>query len=336
MLEEIAKTRGRSFDDLLDELHPPDSDVLVQRAWLTRLLVHGHRIAPETFRRIAAHPIRGRFAATLVWGTFTGKRDLAQTFAVARDGSLRTSDGQPFELGDARVGLVHPIELSRDLLETWRETIARRDLEQAIPQLDRPTFRMSAADASTESLDWFAKRRAGFTLIDTTLRERDWYVHEQYDAGGTESFAKLFERDNVIAVASFGSNMGAIATVTVQKDRFQRRRFDSLDPVTQSELLYDLELAHGYREGRPAARPAPVPAPTSSSASPIVERAKSGRSRCVVCTQPIAKGDPRVGVERQIQTDAFTGRGTVWAHPACKAGMPELAGVDVDALIAAL
>jgi hypothetical protein len=128
--------------------------------------------------------------------------------------------------------------------------------------------------------------------------------------------------------------MGAIATVRVfGKDRWDTRRFSNIDAVTVSELLYDLELAHGYRESRGGAPARSAPAPRGGT-EPIVERAKTGRAKCVVCEKAIAKGDPRVGVERQIQTETFTGRGTVWAHPACRDGMPELAGVDV--LVAAL
>jgi uncharacterized protein (TIGR02996 family) len=64
LLEELAKARGCSFDELLDEIAPPDNDLIGQRAWLSRLIVHGHRIAPAAFRRIAKHPIRGPLAAT--------------------------------------------------------------------------------------------------------------------------------------------------------------------------------------------------------------------------------------------------------------------------------
>jgi hypothetical protein len=70
-----------------------------------------------------------------------------------------------------------------------------------------------------------------------------------------------------------------------------------------------------------------------AATAPVVERAKSGRSRCVVCTTPIAKDSLRIGIERVVETPTFRGRATVWLHPACRDGAPELEGVDLEAAL---
>lgn len=68
---------------------------------------------------------------------------------------------------------------------------------------------------------------------------------------------------------------------------------------------------------------------------PFAELAKSGRARCIVCSEAIAKGTTRIGVERQIETPQFSGRATAWLHAACRAGCPELTTVaDVEAALA--
>jgi uncharacterized protein (TIGR02996 family) len=79
-----------------------------------------------------------------------------------------------------------------------------------------------------------------------------------------------------------------------------------------------------------AAPPPAVTAPPPASAprpTPVVERAKSGRSKCVVCGAAIAKDSLRIGIVRGIATPAFTGNATVWLHPSCRDGAPELAGI---------
>jgi hypothetical protein len=221
---------------------------------------------------------------------------------------------------------------------------------------------MSAEEARATDLTWFARRRVGFDPIATTLRGRGWHVTASDiddDDGedrwlGTRAFARDFPRDGVRVIATLGDTRGSIASVTVHAN--EQRRFDALHVVTISELLWDLETAHGRpadvrprasaprpavpRAAAAAAAPAAPPAPAapaapaaSATSPPVVERAKSGRSRCVVCTAAIAKDSLRIGIDRMIETPAFRGRATVWLHPGCRDGAPELEGVDLEAAL---
>lgn len=52
---------------------------------------------------------------------------------------------------------------------------------------------------------------------------------------------------------------------------------------------------------------------------PYAELAPSGRSSCLVCEEKIAKGEPRVAVEREIDAGGFTRSGAGYLHPACVA-----------------
>ncbi|MCO5168965.1 MAG: PARP-type zinc finger-containing protein [Planctomycetes bacterium] len=62
---------------------------------------------------------------------------------------------------------------------------------------------------------------------------------------------------------------------------------------------------------------------------PYAERAPTGRSRCMVCEAPIAKGELRVAVEREVDTGSFVSRGAGYLHPACA---KEHAEADPDLL----
>jgi hypothetical protein len=184
-------------------------------------------------------------------------------------------------------------------------------------------FRLADDERPREALTRFASRRVGYYPLEEALLARDWSVHEQDDGGGTESFAKELPRDRAIAVAMLGRSNGSIGEVVIRPrgTPYGTRPWSGLHDVTISELLWDLETAHGWTGPPPPARPAPV-----------VERAKSGRSRCVVCGAAIAKDSLRIGVSRIIETPAFTGRGTVWLHPQCRDGAPELEGADLGDL----
>jgi poly [ADP-ribose] polymerase len=69
---------------------------------------------------------------------------------------------------------------------------------------------------------------------------------------------------------------------------------------------------------------------------PYVDRAPTGRARCMRCEQPIEKGALRVAVERELELGANVTRGAGYLHPRCVAANLENAGGSVDELIEGL
>jgi hypothetical protein len=50
---------------------------------------------------------------------------------------------------------------------------------------------------------------------------------------------------------------------------------------------------------------------------PYAELAPSARSGCLVCDQKIAKDEPRIAIEREIDTGGFVRQGAGYLHPKC-------------------
>jgi hypothetical protein len=50
---------------------------------------------------------------------------------------------------------------------------------------------------------------------------------------------------------------------------------------------------------------------------PHVDRAPTGRAKCMECGEPIEKGSYRIAVERELETGAFVTRGAGYLHPKC-------------------
>ena len=63
----------------------------------------------------------------------------------------------------------------------------------------------------------------------------------------------------------------------------------------------------------------------SAAAFPHAERAPTGRSSCLQCREPIAKGALRVAVQRAVDVAGMARMGAGYLHPGCA---PEYTGAD--------
>jgi hypothetical protein len=69
---------------------------------------------------------------------------------------------------------------------------------------------------------------------------------------------------------------------------------------------------------------------------PYVDRAPTGRARCLQCREAIDKGALRVAVEREIETGGMAQKSAGYLHPACGAAYAAEKELDVDELVAGL
>jgi ribosomal protein L37AE/L43A len=69
------------------------------------------------------------------------------------------------------------------------------------------------------------------------------------------------------------------------------------------------------------------------AAFPYIDRAPTGRARCMQCGQSIEKGAFRVAVERELEVGANVTRGAGYLHPGCVAGNLENIGGSLDDVI---
>ena len=67
---------------------------------------------------------------------------------------------------------------------------------------------------------------------------------------------------------------------------------------------------------------------------PYVDRAPTGRAKCMQCEEAIAKDSFRVAVEREIDTGAMVTRGAGYMHPKCVTENLENVGGSVEDLVA--
>ena len=93
------------------------------------------------------------------------------------DGSFNTVDEEELELPeDAVIGLIHPIELSKEERDTWKEQLEDYEIIQPVEQLDRTVYLISEEEAGQKAVERFE----GVILNDLSLigkmQALGWYT----------------------------------------------------------------------------------------------------------------------------------------------------------------
>jgi poly [ADP-ribose] polymerase len=69
---------------------------------------------------------------------------------------------------------------------------------------------------------------------------------------------------------------------------------------------------------------------------PFVDKAPTGRAKCMQCDESIEKATFRVAVEREVDTGTFVTRGAGYLHPKCVAENLENTGGSLEELVEAI
>ncbi|MCA9669782.1 MAG: DUF4132 domain-containing protein [Myxococcales bacterium] len=369
-LRALAKQRGCSVELMVDRAAPRELPQIgkgkqptkatvalgerqraIRRWRLEEMLADGTRLSRGDFlRHVAWNPIVGPLARRLVWGVFSGEQ-LVRAFRLDEDGAaLDLADAPAPAAGAAEtIGLPHPLELGPERVDRWRARFDALAIEQPFEQLARATYSIEPAERRQARLvKRFAKRSIRFDTIASALYKRGYYPYQDME-GDNYGFPMGYGRYYGRGVSATIDTWQYLAVEVEQRERLEPGErptitFGELHPVTFSEIVRDAEIlveGNRYRPARTAQQPKRAAAPargggggvtasSSGSGFPFAELAKSGRSTCIVCEQKIPKGELRVGVERDIETDTFTGKGTRWLHFGCRDKCEEFAGVEDD------
>ena len=124
-----------------------------------------------------------QFAIGLIWGIYENG-SLKETFRYMEDGSFNTVDEEEYDFPEeGMAGLVHPIELSEEERNAWKEQLADYEVTQPIEQLDRPVYRIRAEEKGKNELTRFGGKLLNGLSLSGKLQSMGWYRGSVQDAG---------------------------------------------------------------------------------------------------------------------------------------------------------
>lgn len=185
--KEIATKASQEFKLLKKQLK---TVVTLQTQRLENVLSINRKWTVEKWKKLFVdNVIMHRFAEGLIWGVYTQEK-LIQSFRYMEDGTFNTVDEEEYIIEtNASIGLVHPLELSEEKLEQWKEQIKDYEIIQPVEQLERKIFVISEKEKEAKAVERFS----GTIVDEYTIKKLEnwgWNKGDVVDAGGYYEFYK--------------------------------------------------------------------------------------------------------------------------------------------------
>jgi hypothetical protein len=143
------------------------------------------------------NPIMHQFAMSLIWGIYQDGK-LTDTFRYMEDGSFNTVDEEEYQLPEnAKIGLVHPVELDEETLRGWKQQLEDYEITQSIEQLNRPVHRLPEEKAGEKALEDFGGKMLNSLSLSGKLLGMGWYRGSIVDGGG---FMNFYREDPTLGI----------------------------------------------------------------------------------------------------------------------------------------
>lgn len=178
------------------------------------------------------NPIMHRFAIGLIWGIYEDHK-LIRSFRYMEDGTFNTEDEEEYILPEIssenmpQIGLVHPIELTKESLEAWKQQLEDYEITQPIEQLSRAVYYITPEEQKSDSLERFGGMILNDLSLGGKLTALGWYRGSVQDGG---CFDTYYREDTSVGLGAelhfsgsfVGSGSMGGEEITVYDVRFYR------------------------------------------------------------------------------------------------------------------
>lgn len=213
------------------------------------------------------NPIMNRLGKKVVWGQYEGTK-LVKAFVYDDD----FYDFEDCEVGleeRFKISIVHPLELSDEQKDGWREFLKDHEIDQPFEQIDRKVF--ICEDPEMESVTQFKYNKINDRTIVGRIEKNGWYKGSITDGGGYNEFYKENRQIGIGAEITFDEYLGvyglgyedvAVKTIefykagSIERGSYvydqvdDKRRIKPIDVPGRyySEMVYDIYKAAGIEE----------------------------------------------------------------------------------------
>lgn len=185
--KELAEEACQAFKDLKKQLK---TVVANQKIRLEEAIMTGRKWEKTDWEQLFVHnPVMNGFAIGLIWEERSPDGTITGTFRYMEDGSFNSEEEEEYELSEqSEIMLLHPLDVSEELIEKWKEQLEDYEIEQPVNQLSMPVFRLSSDELKDKAVNRFEGKQVYFGTIRSVMDKYGWQKTSIVDAGGYEGY----------------------------------------------------------------------------------------------------------------------------------------------------
>ncbi|KXX72388.1 DUF4132 domain-containing protein [Flammeovirga sp. SJP92] len=168
---------------------------------LERYLVEERRWKNEEWQSFFFNnPILFVYASQLIWGAFDEKGALQESFYCDEDMCFYNAEGDEVELEEEHfIGILHPIYLSEEQLQAWKQVVYDNDIKTVFPILERKIIHPTQEELESNKTNRFKGQKVprGASFVGTFLERRSW--RKEASGGGSAEFKKIHHTKGIAA-----------------------------------------------------------------------------------------------------------------------------------------
>lgn len=182
------------------------------------------------------NPVMHQFAIGLIWGIYQEDK-LKATFRYMEDGSFNTEDEEEYELvQEGKIGLVHPIELTKESIDKWEGQLKDYEVKQPLEQLNRKIFPLMEEEKGKKSLERFGGYILNPMSLSSKLLGMGWYRGSVQDAGGYYTF---YREESSLSMGVELNFSGSFVGYEEEDVTVYEARFYEAGTIKRGSYIYD-------------------------------------------------------------------------------------------------
>ena len=232
--EKIAKESHAEFKAFKKQLK---TTISVQATRLDLALSSERKWSKEAWTELFVNnPLMHEFAIGLIWGAYKDG-ELQETFRYMEDGTFNTKDEDEFEMPEnCKVALIHPLELTKEDLDEWKEQLENYEITQPIEQLNRKVFTLTEEEEHMKSCERFGGKVINGLSLSGKIMAQGWYRGSIQDAGG---YFQFYKEDNSLKIGAELSFEGLSVGYENEDTTIHLLKFYKAGTVERGSYVYD-------------------------------------------------------------------------------------------------
>lgn len=184
------------------------------------------------------NPIMNGFAMSLIWAELDSKGCIRGTFRYMEDGTFNTIDEEEYSFDEGTViALLHPIELDKESLQTWKKQLADYEVKQGITQLELPLYTLTQEEQEGKTIERFSKRKVYFGTVMGIMDKYDWNKTSITDGGCYEGY---YYEDTTTGIGiKLNLDFAYVGMEATEEIKLEDMLFYKAGTVTYGSYCYD-------------------------------------------------------------------------------------------------